>query len=226
MDRSLADQFVGMYVNDWTLDYGAARPGGGAAAARRGPQGRGDPEAGGGGVRGVNADEISQGKYRRREDHSRQVTFGSSRPPDNFAEKALYLSFNNHALIMSRTVLPLGIIGSTCSWYGTSRRARTAPCCRASRSSASSTSSLAVTRRLPQRKPLAIVTKSGYGASPKPAPEVGVAAVALEEAVLPLHHHAQVLVVQHHHLDRHLLGVRSRPVPGCSSGSCRRRRYR
>lgn len=23
MDRSLADQFVGMYVNDWTLDYGA-----------------------------------------------------------------------------------------------------------------------------------------------------------------------------------------------------------
>ena len=22
MDRSLADRFVGMYVNDWTLDYG------------------------------------------------------------------------------------------------------------------------------------------------------------------------------------------------------------
>ena len=22
MDRKLADQFVGMYVNDWTLDYG------------------------------------------------------------------------------------------------------------------------------------------------------------------------------------------------------------
>jgi 1,4-dihydroxy-6-naphthoate synthase len=22
MDRPLADQFVGMYVNDWTLDYG------------------------------------------------------------------------------------------------------------------------------------------------------------------------------------------------------------
>ena len=22
MDRSLADKFVGMYVNDWTLDYG------------------------------------------------------------------------------------------------------------------------------------------------------------------------------------------------------------
>jgi 1,4-dihydroxy-6-naphthoate synthase len=22
MDRALADQFVGMYVNDWTLDYG------------------------------------------------------------------------------------------------------------------------------------------------------------------------------------------------------------
>jgi 1,4-dihydroxy-6-naphthoate synthase len=22
MDESLADQFVGMYVNDWTLDYG------------------------------------------------------------------------------------------------------------------------------------------------------------------------------------------------------------
>ena len=36
--------------------------------------------------------------------------------------------------------------------------------------------------------------------------EVGVAAIALEEAVLPLHHHAQVLVVQQQHLDRQLLG--------------------
>ncbi len=31
MDRSLADQFVGMYVNDWTLDYGAR----GRAAVQR-----------------------------------------------------------------------------------------------------------------------------------------------------------------------------------------------
>ena len=31
MDRSLADQFVGMYVNDWTLDYGPR----GAEAVRR-----------------------------------------------------------------------------------------------------------------------------------------------------------------------------------------------
>jgi len=31
MDRGLADQFVGMYVNDWTLDYG---PRGRAAVAR------------------------------------------------------------------------------------------------------------------------------------------------------------------------------------------------
>jgi 1,4-dihydroxy-6-naphthoate synthase len=31
MDRSLADQFVGMYVNDWTLDYGPR----GRAAVRR-----------------------------------------------------------------------------------------------------------------------------------------------------------------------------------------------
>jgi len=31
MDRSLADKFVGMYVNDWTLDYG---PRGRAAVAR------------------------------------------------------------------------------------------------------------------------------------------------------------------------------------------------
>jgi 1,4-dihydroxy-6-naphthoate synthase len=31
MDRSLADRFVGMYVNDWTLDYGAR---GRAAVAR------------------------------------------------------------------------------------------------------------------------------------------------------------------------------------------------
>jgi 1,4-dihydroxy-6-naphthoate synthase len=31
MDVQLADQFVGMYVNDWTLDYG---PRGRAAVAR------------------------------------------------------------------------------------------------------------------------------------------------------------------------------------------------
>jgi 1,4-dihydroxy-6-naphthoate synthase len=31
MDRGLADQFVGMYVNDWTLDYG---PRGRAAVTR------------------------------------------------------------------------------------------------------------------------------------------------------------------------------------------------
>ena len=31
MDRSLADKFVGMYVNDWTLDYG---PRGRAAVAK------------------------------------------------------------------------------------------------------------------------------------------------------------------------------------------------
>jgi len=31
MDRGLADQFVGMYVNEWTLDYG---PRGRAAVAR------------------------------------------------------------------------------------------------------------------------------------------------------------------------------------------------
>ena len=31
MDAALADQFVGMYVNDWTLDYGAR----GRAAVRR-----------------------------------------------------------------------------------------------------------------------------------------------------------------------------------------------
>ena len=38
--------------------------------------------------------------------------------------------------------------------------------------------------------------------------EVGVAAVAAVEAVLPLHHHAQVLVVQQQHLDRQLLACR------------------
>src|SRR5207237_2286344 len=31
LDRTLADRFVGMYVNDWTLDYG---PRGRAAVAR------------------------------------------------------------------------------------------------------------------------------------------------------------------------------------------------
>ena len=31
LDRALADRFVGMYVNDWTLDYG---PRGRAAVAR------------------------------------------------------------------------------------------------------------------------------------------------------------------------------------------------
>ena len=45
-----ADQFVGMYVNDWTLDFG---PRGREAVARvpgRGPQGRRDAGAGGAGV--------------------------------------------------------------------------------------------------------------------------------------------------------------------------------
>jgi 1,4-dihydroxy-6-naphthoate synthase len=31
MDKALADRFVGMYVNDWTLDYGER----GRAAVRR-----------------------------------------------------------------------------------------------------------------------------------------------------------------------------------------------
>ena len=68
----------------------------------------------------------------------------------------------------------------------------------------------------PQRKPLASVTKSGYGSSLVAGAEVGVAAVAFVEAVLPLHHHAQVLVVEQQHLDRQLFGEGSRPVPGCS----------
>ena len=33
------------------------------------------------------------------------------------------------------------------------------------------------------------------------APKVGVRAVGFVEPVLPLHHHAQVLVVEHHYLD-------------------------
>ena len=36
--------------------------------------------------------------------------------------------------------------------------------------------------------------------------------VAAVEAVLPLHHHAQVLVVQQQHLDRQLLRVRRRQL--------------
>ena len=42
MDKSLADQFVGMYVNDWTLDYGP-RPPGRPAPSRGRPSGRCDP---------------------------------------------------------------------------------------------------------------------------------------------------------------------------------------
>ena len=38
LDRAKADTFVGMYVNDWTRELGAARPrGGGAASSARPP---------------------------------------------------------------------------------------------------------------------------------------------------------------------------------------------
>ena len=41
----------------------------------------------------------------------------------------------------------------------------------------------------------------------EPGAEVRVAPVAVVEPVFPLHHHAEVLVVEQQHLDRQLLGV-------------------
>ncbi len=52
MDKSLADQFVGMYVNDWTLDYGP-RPRSGTQASDGGASGWDHPVGGGGGVCGI-----------------------------------------------------------------------------------------------------------------------------------------------------------------------------
>ena len=61
MDRALADRFVGMYVNDWTLDYGPR----GREAVRRlldeGHKAGVIPSPVGGGVRG-----ISPGRKRER----------------------------------------------------------------------------------------------------------------------------------------------------------------
>src|SRR5207237_92062 len=58
-----------------------------------------------------------------------------------------------YALMMSRTVAPPGIIGSTCSWYGTSTSSRYGPLLSSSSSRAPSRSSLRLTWRAPQRKP-------------------------------------------------------------------------
>ena len=41
-------------------------------------------------------------------------------------------------------------------------------------------------------------------------PQVGVSPVTLEEAIFPLHHHAQMLVVQQQHLDRQTLAMAGR----------------
>ena len=37
--------------------------------------------------------------------------------------------------------------------------------------------------------------------------DVGVGAIALVKTVFPLHHHAQVLIVQQQHLDRQFFGI-------------------
>ena len=61
-------------------------------------------------------------------------------------------------------------------------------------------------QRPPQRKPLAIVTKSGYGSSSGPAPN-RCATVAIVETIFPLNHHAEVLIVQEQHFHGQLLAV-------------------
>src|SRR5262245_9375509 len=76
----------------------------------------------------------------------------------------------SYALMMSRTVAPPGIIGSTCSWYGTSTSSTYGTLLWSISSRASSRSSLRDTCRAPQRKPFASVTKSGYGSWSWPAP--------------------------------------------------------
>ena len=53
LDRAKADTFVGMYVNDWTLDFGERGRAGRARAAGPRTRGRRHPQAGRAGVRGV-----------------------------------------------------------------------------------------------------------------------------------------------------------------------------
>ena len=116
------------------------------------------------------------------------------------------IGFENHALMMSCTVMPPGIIGSTCSWYGTMHVEHdTAPCCRASLPGPRRGRPCRTIAAAPHAEALGDRHEVGYGSSLEAGAEVGVAAVAVVEAVLPLHHHAQVLVVEQQHLDRQLL---------------------
>ena len=68
MDKALADRFVGMYVNDWTLDYGPR----GREAVRRlldeGHQAGVIPSPVDGGVRGVNEEKFHRGERGERGD--------------------------------------------------------------------------------------------------------------------------------------------------------------
>ena len=109
-----------------------------------------------------------------------------------------------YALMISRTVIPLGIMGSTCSWYGTWTSSTYGTLDAIISSSASSMSFFSLTRRVPQRNPRASVTKIRVRRLSVTGAEVRVATVAAVEPVFPLHDHAQVLVVQEQHLDRQL----------------------
>ena len=51
LDDARNDEFVEMYVNDWTLDFGDRGRGRGAGTAEARPRGRRDPRTGHGGVR-------------------------------------------------------------------------------------------------------------------------------------------------------------------------------
>ena len=65
--------------------------------------------------------------------------------------------------MMSFTLIPLGIIGSTCSWCGTCTFNRNAPGDSIISTSAPSRSARAEMLRAFTPNPFAIVSKSGYG---------------------------------------------------------------
>ena len=108
------------------------------------------------------------------------------------SEVAWHLPMRCHALMMSFTVIPLGIIGSTCSWCGTWTFSTNGPSLldhldRGPRRGRPCRSTPRASPRTPRRS----CTKSGYGGLVLAGPEVRVAAVRSEEPVLPLHHHAR-----------------------------------
>src|SRR5262245_54184849 len=81
-------------------------------------------------------------------------------------------SVRTQDLMISLTVMPEGIMGSTCSWYGTRTSSRYGPSLESISRIAPGTSFLWRIWRPGTPKPAAILTKSGYGGeiSTSPSP--------------------------------------------------------